>query len=295
MLSRISEVIPTSQFLVADCDNDQQLVEMWLHNKSPHTADAYRRDVEEFRWFLEDKPLSRVILNDLMYYYDALTQQGRSPATVKRKLSAVKSVLTYGLRIGYLPVNVGAAFKLPKLDDGLAERILSESEVLRVIEAAAEGRDRIMLRFLYESGCRVSELIRLTWQNLQARDDAGQVRIFGKGSKTRVVLLTQKLWADLMALRGYALADSHVFRSRRSGQQLNRSDVNDLVTKCAAKAGIQGNVSPHWLRHAHASHSIERGCPIHLVQATLGHSNLQTTGRYLHARPSDSSARYLPR
>lgn len=295
MLSRISEVRPTSRLKLADCDSDQQLVDMWLHGKSPHTADAYRRDVNEFRWFVEDKPLGRVVLNDLIFYYDALVQQGRSPATVKRKLSAVKSVLTYGLRIGYLAVNVGAAFKLPQLDDKLAERILSESQVLRLIDAAQEGRDRILLRFIYESGCRVSELIRLTWQNLQPRADAGQVRIFGKGGKTRVVLLTPQLWAGLMALRGHAPGDAHVFRSLRSGQRLNRSDVNDLVAKAAQKAGIQGNVSPHWLRHAHASHSIERGAPIHLVQATLGHSNLQTTGRYLHARPSDSSARYLPK
>lgn len=280
---------------MTECKSDQHLIEMWLHGKSPHTADAYRRDVREFQCFLEGKPLAKVTLNELMSYSDALRRQGRSPSTVKRKLSAVKSALSYGLRIGYLDANVGAVFKLQKTDDTLAERILSEFEVLRLIDAASPGRDRILLRFIYESGCRVSEVVNLTWQNLQPRDNAGQARIFGKGNKTRVVLLTSQLWTDLMTLRGAAPGDAPVFRSQRSPGRLSRSDVNDLIKKCARRAGIQGNVSPHWLRHAHASHSIERGAPIHLVQATLGHSSLQTTGRYLHARPTDSSARYLPR
>ncbi len=294
MLSRISQVVQTTRLSVADCNSDAELIDLWLHDKAPNTIDAYRRDAEEFRWFVEDKPLDRVVLNDLMLYCDALRQQGRAPATVNRKLSAVKSLLSYGVMIGYLPLNAGAAFKLPKLDDSLAERILCESQVLRLIDAANPGRDRTLLRFLYESGCRVSELIALTWRNLQPRDDAGQVRILGKGNKTRVVLLTPQLWTALMALRGKAALNEPVFRSLHSGQKLNRSDINDLVIRVAKKAGIQGNVSPHWLRHAHASHSLERGAPIHLVQATLGHSNLQTTGRYLHARPTDSSARYLP-
>lgn len=293
-LPRISE-IPTPQFQVAECNSDQELLALWLHGKSRHTVDAYRRDVLEFRWFLEDKPLNQVMLNDLNMYADALTQVGRSPATINRKLSAIKSLLTYGLKIGYLLVNAGAVFQLPKLDDDLAERILSESEVLQLIAAGKVERDRIILRFLYESGCRVSELVNLTWQNLQSRKDGGQVRIFGKGGKTRVVLLTPELWKDLMSLRCGLPADAPVFRSQRSGQKLHRADVNDIVSKAAKRAGLSGNISPHWLRHAHASHSLERGAPIHLVQQTLGHSGLQTTGRYLHARPTDSSARYLPK
>lgn len=295
MLSRISQIVPTTRLQVADCNSDKELIDLWLHDKTPNTVDAYRRDAEEFRWFIEDKPLSRVVLNDLMFYSDALKQQGRAPATVNRKLSAVKSLLSYGVMIGYLPINAGAPLKLPKLDNSLAERILSESQVLRLIGAASAGRDRILLRFLYESGCRVSELVGLIWKNLQPRDDAGQVRILGKGNKTRVVLLTPQLWADLMFLRASDSLDTPVFKSQRSGRKLVRSEVNELVTRVAKKAEIPGNVSPQWLRHAHASHSLERGAPIHLVQATLGHRNLQTTGRYLHARPSDSSSRYLPR
>ena len=83
-----------------------------------------------------------------------------------------------------------------------------------------------------------------------------------------------------------------MFRSRKSGP-LDPSQVHRIVKAAAERAGLSAEVSAHWLRHAHASHSLDRGAPIHLVQQTLGHASVATTGRYLHARPTDSSARYL--
>jgi len=138
---------------------------------------------------------------------------------------------------------------------------------------------------------RVSELAALRWRDLQPRDDAGQVTIFGKGGKTRVVLLAASVWQELEGL-GRGPGEAPVFRSRRGGH-LDPSAVERIVQKAATRTGIVGKVSPHWLRHAHATHALERQCPIHLVQATLGHASVATTGRYLHARPTDSSARYL--
>jgi hypothetical protein len=83
-----------------------------------------------------------------------------------------------------------------------------------------------------------------------------------------------------------------VFRSRKGGS-LDQSAVHRIVKAAAERAGLSAEVSAHWLRHAHASHSLDRGAPIHLVQQTLGHASVATTGRYLHARPTDSSARSL--
>src|SRR5207302_10232771 len=96
----------------------------------------------------------------------------------------------------------------------------------------------------------------------------------------------------LARLRNVAGANEAVFASR-SGKPLDRGRVRDIVRGAAERAGINGQVSPHWLRHAHASHALDHGAPIHLVQATLGHSSVATTSRYLHARPGDSSARFL--
>jgi integrase/recombinase XerD len=119
------------------------------------------------------------------------------------------------------------------------------------------------------------------------------VTVFGKGSKTRVVLLPNTIWRELLRFRQGAALDAPVFPSRRGGGHLDPSAIERIVQRAARRAGLEGKVSPHWLRHSHATHALERGAPIHLVAATLGHSSVATTGRYLHARPTDSSSRYL--
>jgi integrase/recombinase XerD len=100
------------------------------------------------------------------------------------------------------------------------------------------------------------------------------------------------MWHALVQLRGDAGPDDPVFRSAKGGH-LDPSAAHRVVKRAAARAGLPDAVSAHWLRRAHASHSLDRGAPIHVVQATLGHGSIATTGRYLRARPNDSSARYL--
>ena len=116
--------------------------------------------------------------------------------------------------------------------------------------------------------------------------------MFGKGGKTRAVLLKTSMWQDLVALRG-ADPDAALFRSREGGAR-DPSQVHRVVKTAARRAGLSLAVSAHWLRHAHVSHALDRGAPVHLVQATVGHACLATTSRYAHARPSDSNSRYLP-
>jgi integrase/recombinase XerD len=205
----------------------------------------------------------------------------------------VKSLLTFGQRTGFLLLNVGAALKLPPRKDTLAERMLDEAEVHSLLAREPDHRNRVLLRLLYRAGLRVSEIAGLSWRDLHARDDGGQVTVFGKGGKTRAVLLPADVWRDLVSLRDAAILEDPVFRSRR-GRHLDPSAVFRIVRRAAQRAELEAGskVSPHWLRHAHATHALERGAPIHLVQATLGHTSVATTGRYLHARPTDSSARY---
>src|SRR5690242_8359944 len=104
--------------------------------------------------------------------------------------------------------------------------------------------------------------------------------------------LPAPLWSELIALRSKAATQDPVFPSR-SGKFLDRGRVRMILRQAAGRVGIEGAVSPHWLRHSHASHALDHGAPIHLVQATLGHSSVATTSGYLHARPGDSSARFL--
>ena len=118
--------------------------------------------------------------------------------------------------------------------------------------------------------------------------------VFGKGAKTRHILLTPSVWDELMALRGEAGSDDPVFPSRMHDRPLSTVQASRIVKRAATRAGLPGTVSPHWLRHAAASHAIQRGASLPLVQQTLGHTNLSTTGRYTHINPTDSIGNYLP-
>ena len=279
---------------VKPSDTTERLVEMWVHGLSPQTQDRYRRTTRRFLAFV-NKPLHLVTLADLQGWHLTLTEL--SPSSQRTAIATIKSLLSFGHKIGVLQDNVGLSMRSPKASDCLNERILSEAEVSAMIALETNPRNRAILRSLYSGGLRVTELCQLKWKNLSARGESGQVTVLGKGQKTRTVLLPDGVWNELCQLRGDAGADDPVFQSREGdtvGRHLDRTQVYRIVANAAKRAGIEGKVSPHWLRHAHASHSLERGAPIHLVQATLGHSSITTTSRYLHARPSDSSALYLP-
>ncbi len=126
----------------------------------------------------------------------------------------------------------------------------------------------------------------------RVRDAAGQITVYGNGGMTRHVLRSSGTWDDLTAIRGEAGDAAPVFVSRTGGP-LSRAQAFRIVRAAAKRAGVDRDVSPHWLRHAHASHALDRGAAVHFVQATLGHSSVATTGRYLHARPTESSSKDL--
>ena len=273
---------------------------MWLHGKSKNTQEAYHRDILQFTAFV-DRPLQETGLEDLQDYTDHLVSLGLKPSTRKRKVFAFKSLLSFGQATGYLIYNVGAAVSAPKVKNQLAERILNEPEVHRMITLEPDLRNRVLVRLFYASGGRVSELCVLKVRDLQPRADrrsgreAGQVTLFGKGEKTRAVLLSPGTWHEIQELIADLGPDEPVFRSRkkRHGGHLHRSQVMRIVRTAARRAGIKKDVSPHWLRHAHASHALDRGAPAHLVRDTLGHASLSTTNEYTHARPDQSSSQYL--
>ena len=274
---------------------DDHLIDLWLHERSPHTQRAYRADVERFRR-RAGKPLRFVTLTDLQEFANSMTDG--APASRYRTVSAVKSLLAFGHRLGYLPFDVGRALRLPSVRNRLNERILSEADLHRMLTLEPNARNRAILTLLYASGIRVSELCTLAWRDLQPNGDGGQITVLGKGSITRSIQVPSSVWELVNGLRTKDTApDDPVFRSRKDTKNrgfLQPVAVLRIVRTAAARAGIKVPVSPHWLRHAHASHALDRGAPIHLVQATLGHASITTTGRYLHARPKESSSRYLP-
>ncbi len=282
-----------------DTSIDATFLDLWLRGKSEKTQRAYRADMQKF-YAIVGKPLREVTLQDMYTFVDALAEL--KPASRNRAVAAVKSALSFGLKSGYLKVNVGLLVKLEKLEDKLAERIMSEQAIARLLALETNKRNHAILVLLYRAGLRCAELCSLTWRNLQECNESGQITVYGKGDKTRAVLLTPETWDEVMNQSSeIPKIDDYVFQSRqmhnkRTGKNTRRMDestVFRIVQVATRRAGITGNVSPHWMRHAHATHALENGAPITLVKETLGHMSIETTAKYTHVRPNASSGQYL--
>ena len=275
---------------VQQANSDEQLIELWLHGRSLHTQRAYQKDITEFLQLVETL-LRNITLGQLQSYADALHSKELSPASIKRKLASIKSLFTFAHKIGYLIFDVGKPLKTPPSKDKLAERILSEEEVQTIINSVKNKRNRLIIKMLYYTGIRVSELASLNWKDLQSRNEGGQLTVLGKGGKTNTVLIPVPLWDELLTLGTSISKDNPVFMSR-NGKHLHPGHIRKTVKKIAIKS-IGKGATPHFYRHSSASHAIANGCPLHLIQKQLNHSSIATTGKYLHSLPTQSIAEYL--
>ena len=290
--------------LHTNAKTDGELLKVWLKSHrdgSAHTVRVYSRVGERFLSALAaaGAGLRTATVEDVLQAVEAMRvkEDGSpvKPATVNTYVASVKSFLGFAHRVGYTRFNAGPLIKLKKAPRQVAQRIMGELEVRMLIRAARPGRDRLMLEVAYFGGLRVSELVSLTWSQVIRRDSGeAQLEVVGKGDKVRQVLIPTAIAGPLLASRGDAPTSAPVFGSvRRPGQPLTERAVNYILKNAAARAGVNPAASVHWLRHAHASHAIDNGAPITLVSATLGHADLKTTSVYAHARPGESSGRYL--
>ena len=270
--------------------NDETLLHSWLKSlQSAHTQTNFKITAERFLEALRPIGLREATVEDVRETIDRITQ-GRSQATARQYALRIKSLLSYAHTLGYTPFNAGVALKM-KLDRGhagLAKRIISEVEVGWLVRAARLRRDRVLLAVLYAGGLRISELVGLSWADVIQRDALVQLSVTGKGGKVRQVLLPQAVTTSLLTLRGDAGANDPVFATR-TGERLKQRAIGYMLKRTAKRAGISEAVSPHWLRHAHGSHALDRGATLAEVQSTLGHANVATTSGYLRARPDTSS------
>lgn len=280
--------------VIATANSVEQLIDLWLKGKSPNSQRAYRRDIQYFLSYLNDKPLDQLTLNDIYAYLEAAESQGWAESTINRRMATVKSLLTFGNSTGLLRLNVGKAVRLKEMPKQFSQRTLTESQVLMMIAMTSNLRDRVLLRFMYAVGCRVSELCSLKWRDVSENPDGtATVHIFGKGRKNRWVKFSADTWKELQTLRGTAIAEDYLFSSRQGGGGLKPNQVRNIVKKAGDRVNAP-DTSPHWLRHSHAGHSVQRQVPLTLLQETLGHESLNTTRNYIAANPSDSSAMHLP-
>jgi integrase/recombinase XerD len=285
-----SPVTGLTVILPQQVTSDDHLVHLFLGKfRSVNTRNAYEGDVRLFR-ALVDKPLRTVTLDDIQAFAESLSHW--APATVSRRLSAIKSLWGRGMLLGYFQFNVAEPIELPEIKDRTIERVMSESDVHALLRAAWRVRDQALLRLIYGAGLRVSEACALRWRDLTSRGEAGQINVMGKGAKTRAILLPAALYTRVYTLRGNAGDDDPVFLSR-TGRPLLRGQVHTIIKSVANRARLKPNISPHFLRHSHCSHALDRGAPVHVIRETLGHASLVTTTRYSHMKPGDGSALYL--
>jgi integrase/recombinase XerD len=259
---------------------------------SPHTLAAYRRDLRDFLAFLRHarRPLGRARPDDVVAWLERLQRAGLQPATIARRLSALRSFAGHLVRDGRLRHDPTEAIDRPRRPRPLP-RTLSRERAAALVESPDVGtprglRNRAILELLYATGLRASECLGLRLEDVNLT--AGYVVCTGKGRKQRLVPLGEEAahW-----LRRYLQEVRPLVRRRRDvgrlfmnprGGALSRQTLWAIVRRAAAIAGVRRRVSPHVLRHSFASHLLENGADLRAVQAMLGHADIGTTQIYTH-------------
>jgi len=255
---------------------------------SLNTLLSYRRDLEKFVSFLEKRNISIIdaTSKDIKLYLQDLARELK-PASVARNLAAIRSFYKYLLREKMVGENPALDVDGPKLGLKLPE-ILSYEEIDLLLKAPDlstwEGvRDRAMLELLYATGLRVSELINLELPNLYL--DERYVKILGKGAKMRIVPFGEVAAHYLnqyLALRAKRKSNSLKLFITRKGSGFTRQGFWKMLKRYGQKAGIAKNLTPHLIRHSFATHLLENGADLRIVQELLGHSFIETTQIYTH-------------
>jgi len=253
---------------------------------SSHTLRAYRKDLEDFFRFVSIKP-EDVELADVRGFIADQMRSGLNKTTVSRRLASIRSFFKFLYREGYKKSNPAKLVPNPKTPK-LLPNFLSVDDTFSLVEkpqgpGLLSARDRAILELLYSSGLRVSELSGLDAEDINTKE--GLVKVKGKGKKERIVPVGSKA---LDAVKSYLVErialkrkDKALFLNR-IGSRLTDRGVRRIVVKYARMIGIGGRIGPHALRHTFASHLLQGGADLRVIQELLGHSSLSTTQKYTH-------------
>ncbi|HJN53106.1 MAG: site-specific tyrosine recombinase XerD [Pseudomonadales bacterium] len=267
---------------------------LWMEKGlSDNTLSSYRRDLQIFtRWLTpRNKALLAASRQDILQYLSYRLGQGIKARSTARLLATLRGLYRYLLRENRIEEDPTLRVENPKLGRSLPDA-LTEQDVEKLLEApdvstAIGCRDRTMLELLYACGLRVSELVTLSVSNVNLRQ--GVIRIIGKGNKERLVpmgdeaigWITRFIREARSGLLTKSLSAEVLFPSNR-GAQMTRQAFWYRIKQHARKAAIERKISPHTLRHAFATHLLNHGADLRVVQLLLGHSDLSTTQIYTH-------------
>jgi len=253
---------------------------------SQHTLRAYRKDLETFAAYAEKEP-EDIEMIDVRGFVARQIKDGLSKTTAGRRLAAVRSFLKFLTREGFLKANPAKLVTTPKAEKHLP-KFLSVDDVFALIEkpdtiSFVHARDRAILELLYSSGLRVGEVAGLNVEDVNTRE--GLVKVKGKGRKERIVPVGSKA---VDAIKAYMVEKILLKKKNkalflnRTGSPLSERGIRRIVVKYARLIGVSGQIGPHTLRHTFASHLLQAGADLRVIQELLGHASLSTTQKYTH-------------
>lgn len=281
----------------------EQYIDLFLENlrskgRSEHTVINYTVDLHQFAEYLNNQGTTEItqITGDVIrgFLREAMGF-GFAKSSASRKLSAARGFVKWLNRSGLLDYDPGEELRGPKLPASLPRALSYEDTETLLDKGPKSGkyflRDRLVLELMYSSGLRVSELIGLNLDDVEFSERI--LRIRGKGGKERIVpfgAVAQKLLGEWIT--ALSISEGPIFGSERGAERLTVRTVHRIVLRAAQRAGLYG-ISPHTLRHCFATHMLERGAPLRVVQEMLGHESIAATQRYLSITTEQIKRSYM--
>ncbi|MCI5879694.1 MAG: tyrosine recombinase XerC [Bacillales bacterium] len=261
---------------------------------SSNTVNSYVRDLEEFNSFLESEYIKHVTYKDIRSYLAHMYNKKYSSRTISRKLSAIRSFYKYEVNKGVIRDNPCLLISNPKVEKKLPN-YLSYNEIETMLEVPDTFknnslRDKLIIEILYSTGIRVSELVNIKVKDIDFYNN--QILILGKGNKERYVIFGNTL-KDMLKEYISIKSDSEYLITNKYNKKMSTRSIEEIVKKIVKIDGIKNKVTPHTIRHTFATHMLNEGADLRVVQELLGHENLKTTEVYTHVSNERLRSVYL--
>lgn len=252
---------------------------------SSNTVDAYRRDLSSFLDFCDSDNLEKIERTDINSYILYLRQNNFNPRSVMRKVASIRGFFKWLCANEYITKNPAHLIEAPKLPKRLP-KVMTISEITSILNSDLNCQEAVIVELLYDCGLRVSELVNLKINDIDLKSK--YIKCFGKGSKERVIPFGQNAQNAIKSYLKHReiiilennISDAKTFLLRENGKPVTRQDIYNFIRAQGEK--IHKHISPHTLRHSFATHLLENGADLRVVQELLGHSDVSTTQLYTH-------------
>jgi len=249
-----------------------------------NTIDAYRRDLYGFVQILNDDNINKITRTEINGYVRNLREKKLAPTSIIRKIASLRNFFKWTVSMDIIKNNPASTLEQPKVPQRLP-KVISLKEVEEILHSNLNPLEHVIIELLYSCGLRVSELVNLKLNDIDTISK--YVRCFGKGSKERIIPIGEqgiKILKEYLPQRELVLKQHNLTTKRlllnNEGRYINRQDIYTLIHNRGKL--IHKNISPHTLRHSFATHLLENGADLRVVQELLGHSDVSTTQLYTH-------------